>query len=98
MQGNIHCICLAMVCVAYQMMMLSAAENTDGEKQSISKYSTFQCIGGSQVLKQESLFQTSVKVWPLNNPEFRTCHYQNVCLVNGALTFFSKISKGRPSA
>lgn len=83
-----------MVCVAYQMMLLSATENPDGEKQSNSKYSTFQCIGGSQVLKQESLSQTSVKVWPLNNPEFRTCHYQNVCLVNGELTFFQKYPKG----
>lgn len=64
--------------------------------QSQQIFSTFQCIGGSQVLRQESLFQTSVKVWPLNNPEFRTCHYRNVCLVNGTLTYFQKYAKDGP--
>lgn len=58
-----------------------------------SKYSSFECIGGSQVLKTDSMQQTSVKVWPLNNPEFRTCHYRNVCLVNGSITYFQKYSK-----
>lgn len=60
------------------------------------KFSTYRCIGGSQVFNQESLFQTSVRVWPLNNPEFRTCHYRNVCLVNGTLTFFQKYPKDGP--
>lgn len=55
-----------------------------------AKYTSFQCIGGSQVFKTESMFQTSVKVFPLNNPEFRTCHYRNMCLVNGTLTYYQK--------
>jgi hypothetical protein len=56
------------------------------------KYSTYQCIGGSQVFNQNSMKQASIKVWPLNDPEFRTCHYRNVCLVNGTLTFFQKFA------
>eukprot|EP01039_Chlorochromonas_danica_P002325 gene2328-2547_t len=54
------------------------------------RYSSFQCIGGSQVFKTESLRQASVTVFPLNNPEFRTCYYRNICLVNGTLTYYQK--------
>jgi hypothetical protein len=57
------------------------------------KFTSYRCIGGSQVFKTESLFQTSVKVFPLNNPEFRTCHYKNICLVNGSLVYYHKYSQ-----
>lgn len=61
-------------------------------RREINSYSSFQCVGGSQVFNSESLIQASVKVFPLNNPEFRTCLYKNVCFVNGAFTFFQRNS------
>lgn len=60
------------------------------------KYTSFHCIGGSQVFHTPSLNQASVKVFPLNDPEFRTCHYQNICLVNGQLTYYQKYPKDGP--
>eukprot|EP01031_Cornospumella_fuschlensis_P036554 gene36554-44344_t len=60
----------------------------DGSEE--KKYTTFQCIGGSQVLKTDSMVQASVKVFPLNNPEFRMCLYRNICIVNGTLTYYKK--------
>jgi hypothetical protein len=60
------------------------------------RFSSFQCIGGNQVFKTESLRQSSVTVFPLNNPEFRTCYYKNVCLVNGTLTFYQRMGGNVP--
>lgn len=53
-------------------------------------YSTFQCIGGTQVFKTESMRQGSITVFPLNNPEFRMCYYKNICMINGSLTYYAK--------
>jgi hypothetical protein len=67
-----------------------SAKSSDQRK----KYTTFQCLGGSQVFNTDSMKQASIKVFPLNNPEFRTCHYRNICLVNGTLTYFQKYPEG----
>lgn len=86
---------------AYFLIVLKYAVSVE-ERRALSGendgtlFTSFQCIGGSQVLKTESMFQTSVRVFPLNNPEFRTCHYRNICLVNGTLTYFQKYPKDGP--
>jgi len=69
-----------------------AAETSDktSSKKNGGYYSSYHCIGGSQVFKTESLHQASIKVFPLNDPEFRTCHYRNVCLINGEITYYQK--------
>lgn len=54
-----------------------------------------QCLGGSQVFRTESMKQASIRVWPLNDPEFRTCHIRNICLVNGSLTYFQRYPENR---
>lgn len=58
-------------------------------------YSTFQCIGGSQVLDTNSMRQASVTVFPLNDAAHRTCLFKDVCAVNGKLTYFSKYGPDR---
>jgi hypothetical protein len=75
----------------------SSSSSSTSSSSSRSKYTTFHCIGGSQVLKTESLKQASIKVWPLNDPEFRSCHFRNLCLINGTLTYYQKYSKGDSS-
>lgn len=68
--------------------LLVTAHNEDKEPKKL--YTSYQCIGGSQVFRANSVKQASVKVFPLNDPEFRTCHYRNICLVDGELTYFQK--------
>lgn len=70
--------------------------SSDNEKSSKPKYTSFHCIGGSQVFHTPSMHQASIKVWPLNDPEFRTCHYKNMCLVNGVLTYYQKYPENGP--
>lgn len=55
----------------------------DGEK-----YSSFYCMGGSQVMNTESMHQSVFKKFPLNDPEHRVCVFRNMCIVNGSLTFY----------
>jgi hypothetical protein len=55
-----------------------------------AKYSSFRCIGGSQVLDSNSMKQASVTVFPLNDAAHRTCLFKNICAVNGKLTYYSK--------
>lgn len=54
------------------------------------KYTSFQCIGGTQVFDTNSMKQTSVTIFPLNAPDHRTCLFKNICAVKGKLTYFSK--------
>lgn len=56
------------------------------------RYSSFQCIGGSQVLQTTSMHQASVTDFPLNNPAYRTCLYRNVCIVDGSLVYYDRNS------
>jgi hypothetical protein len=85
--------------IAFPQLQSSGTSSSSSSSTSFSKskYTTFQCIGGSQVLKTESLKQASIKVWPLNDPEFRSCHFRNICLINGTLTYFQKYAKGDSS-
>ena len=53
-------------------------------------YSSFRCIGGSQVLDTNSMKQASVTIFPLNDAAHRTCLLQNICSENGKLTYYSK--------
>lgn len=55
-----------------------------------SKYSSYRCIGGSQVLDTNSMTQASVTVFPLNDAAHRTCLFKNICAVNGKLTYYSR--------
>ncbi len=66
------------------------AEDSQTHQKKKEKYTSFSCIGGSQVLNSEIMKQASVKVFPLNDPEFRTCKFRNMCLVNGTLTYFQQ--------
>jgi hypothetical protein len=54
------------------------------------KYSSFRCIGGSQVLDANSMKQASVTVFPLNDAAHRTCLFKNTCFENGKLTYYSR--------
>lgn len=56
-------------------------------------YSSFQCIGGSQVMDTNSMKQASVTIFPLNDAAHRTCLFRNLCSVQGQLTYYSKYSK-----
>lgn len=82
-------ILVLLILVLVVVVVASSSASVDDKKKK-DKFTSFQCIGGSQVLRTESFKQASVKVWPLNNPEFRTCKYRNICLVNGTLTYFSQ--------
>ena len=56
-------------------------------------YSQHQCIGGSQVLETQPMSWAmrqgkQLSKFPMNDPEFRTCKFRNVCLINGQLTYY----------
>ncbi len=75
---------------------LTVSSGVEGEHQIVGKYSSFQCIGGSQVFNTPSMHQASIKVFPLNDPEFRTCLYKNVCMVNGDFSFYVRKNSSTP--
>jgi hypothetical protein len=90
-----------LVCALFFVMFggendVNCVENYRGQRDTLNKYSTFKCIGGSQVFKSESMIQASVKVFPLNDPEYRTCLYTNVCFINGAFTFYVNNASSTP--
>ena len=69
------------------------AKENDSEHRQLAgsaKYSSFQCIGGSQVLDENSMKQASVTVFPLNDAAHRTCLFKNICSEDGKLTYYSK--------
>ena len=69
------------------------AREKDSEHRQLAgsaKYSSFQCIGGSQVLDENSMKQASVTVFPLNDAAHRTCLFKNICSEDGKLTYYSK--------
>ena len=56
-------------------------------------HSSFQCIGASQVLETHPMSWamrqgTQLSKFPMNDAEFRTCKFRNVCLIKGKLTFY----------
>ena len=62
---------------------ISSAEDTNDKK-----YSSFQCIGGSQYMETETMRQAAMTKFPLNDPEHRTCLFRNVCVDGGKLNFY----------
>ena len=40
-----------------------------------------------------SMKQATFKKFPLNDPEHRTCLFNNVCIYNGSLTYFQRQNK-----
>jgi hypothetical protein len=64
---------------------------SEGAKE--EKYSSFRCIGGSQVFETASMVQATYKKFPLNDPEHRTCYFRNVCVIGGDITYFISDNK-----
>lgn len=57
------------------------------------RYSSIQCVGGSQLLETQSLNWAmrqgnKLSKFPLNDPEHRACLLRNVCFSQGNLTYF----------
>lgn len=55
--------------------------------------SSFQCIGASQVLDTYPMSWAmrqgkQLSKFPMNDAEFRTCKFKNVCLIKGQLNFY----------
>lgn len=79
--------------------MLAAVTASNDTSQVLSDvgatFSTFQCIGGSQVLDTNSMKQASVTVFPLNDAAHRTCLFKNICAVDGKLTYYSRYGPDR---
>lgn len=71
-----------------EQCLSSSLVNRELSEQEI--YSSFRCIGGSQVLDTNSMKQASVTIFPLNDAAHRTCLLQNICSENGKLTYYSK--------
>jgi hypothetical protein len=78
---------MGMIKLCVYLIVCYFIDKIDANKH-LPKYSSFQCIGGSQVLNSESLKQATVYNFPLNNAEHRTCLMKNVCLLDGELTYF----------
>lgn len=76
--------------VAILTLLIVSLKASDVSQKSDGKFSSFRCIGGSQVLDANSMKQASVTVFPLNDAAHRTCLFKNVCAVNGKLTYYSK--------
>lgn len=90
-------VLLYLICIA-QFDQLHASDHASEHHQFIAVnesklYSSFQCIGGSQVMDTNSMKQASVTVFPLNEAAHRTCLFRNVCFLKGELTFFSRYNK-----
>jgi hypothetical protein len=83
--------CLGVLLLLLNCLMLTVV----GESQQ-EKYSNFQCIGASQVIKTENM-QHSHKKYPLNDPSTRTCLFENVCTVNGELTYYKNPALHNPN-
>jgi hypothetical protein len=87
-----------MLCQLYCYVLLVVAQfdviaekgQTDSDN---GKYSSFQCIGGSQSLDSKSMTQAAMQKFPVNDAEHRTCLFRNVCLVDGDLTFYISANK-----
>jgi hypothetical protein len=77
--------------LASSLLTTATAQNTNSSN-SKPRYSSFECIGGSQVLDSNSLKQASVTVFPLNDAAHRTCLFRNVCFNDGKFTYYSKYS------
>lgn len=66
---------------------------TEKERLAQHNYSNHQCIGGSQVLETYPMSWAmrqgkQLSKFPMNDPEFRTCKFRNLCLIDGHLTYY----------
>jgi hypothetical protein len=86
-------ISLFVCCVLSNATELGGSESKR-QLSSGNKFTSFQCIGGSQVLDAKSMVQASVTVFPLNDAAHRTCLFKNICAVNGKLTYYSQYEPG----
>ncbi len=59
-------------------------------KPSVPLYSSYSCIGGSQVVpdKYWKRPREFFKTFPLFDPVYRTCHVKNVCWIRGELIYY----------
>lgn len=76
------------VTLAEVLTLFAYMATTCSAEDAKSKYSSFQCIGGSQYMDTETMRQAAMTKFPLNDPEHRTCLFRNVCVDGGKLQFY----------
>lgn len=88
---------ICMFCCLYCYVLLVVVQlhviAEKGKESDSDKYSSFQCIGGSQALDTNSMKQAAMQKFPMNDAEHRTCLFRDVCLVNGELTYYISENK-----
>lgn len=96
-----YCVCIIItliVIISHGNVYITAYESSSDERSTTTNhiYSSHQCIGGSQVLETKSMKwamrqgqgEFTLNRYPLNEAEFRTCLYRNICLIGGTLTYY----------
>jgi hypothetical protein len=56
-------------------------------EEKLTQYSSFQCIGGSQVMETSTMQHTHGR-YPINEADTSVCMFNNICSLNGTLTYF----------
>ena len=80
------------ILLAHMALVGAFLSRTEKERRS-GNFSTHQCIGGSQVLETYPMSWAmrqgkQLSKFPMNDPEFRTCKFRNVCLMDGQLSYY----------